>query len=239
MSYVYAPNSPILSINKHSGTPNDIISITWNTVEYADSYWLHIYRNGEDYINQTLNQELSYSAKYPVGNYTLCIVSCNGIGETISSVDFSVYDSSPEKPFPQINKNIYYTYEIVEITWNETSNTDHYWLHSYRNGEEYENKDLYKSLSYSAKYPVGEYTVYIVSFNELGEALSSINFNVIKKGDINGDGKLNAADVVFLQKWLVAVPDVKLADWKAADLCEDGKLNVFDLCILKRMIING
>lgn len=57
------------------------------------------------------------------------------------------------------------------------------------------------------------------------------------KGDVNADGALTVADVVALQKWLLAVPDVTLADWKAGDLCEDNKLNVFDLCIMKRMLI--
>lgn len=57
------------------------------------------------------------------------------------------------------------------------------------------------------------------------------------KGDINSDGKFNVADVVLLQKWLLAVPDVKLADWEAADLCEDGRLDVFDLCLMKRALI--
>ena len=57
-------------------------------------------------------------------------------------------------------------------------------------------------------------------------------------GDINADGIFNIADVVLLQKWLLAAPDVELSDWKAADLCEDGKLDVFDLCLMKRELIN-
>ncbi|MGN0592062.1 MAG: glycoside hydrolase family 9 protein [Ruminococcus sp.] len=52
-------------------------------------------------------------------------------------------------------------------------------------------------------------------------------------GDVNADGKFSLADAVLLQKWLLAVPDVKLADWQAADLCEDGTLNVLDLCVMK------
>lgn len=56
-------------------------------------------------------------------------------------------------------------------------------------------------------------------------------------GDINADGKFTVADVVMLQKWLLCVPDVTLANWKAADLCEDGTLNVFDLCMMKRALI--
>ena len=59
------------------------------------------------------------------------------------------------------------------------------------------------------------------------------------KGDVNVDGKFDIADVVTLQKWLLAVSDIELANWEAADLCEDGKLNVFDLCVMKQKLISG
>lgn len=57
------------------------------------------------------------------------------------------------------------------------------------------------------------------------------------RGDVNADGKFNVADVVTLQKWLICVPDVTLADWKAGDLCEDNRLDVFDLCLMKRELL--
>ena len=56
--------------------------------------------------------------------------------------------------------------------------------------------------------------------------------------DVNMDGSFNVADVVLLQKWLLAVPDTHLPNWKAADLYEDDKLNVFDLCLMKRALLN-
>lgn len=56
-------------------------------------------------------------------------------------------------------------------------------------------------------------------------------------GDVNNDGEFNVADVVLLQKWLLAVPDTHLANWKAVDFCNDNKLNVFDLCLMKRELI--
>lgn len=59
------------------------------------------------------------------------------------------------------------------------------------------------------------------------------------EGDVNNDGAFNVSDVVLLQKWLLAVPDTHLANWKAADLCEDDILNVFDLCLMKRKLIYG
>ena len=57
------------------------------------------------------------------------------------------------------------------------------------------------------------------------------------EGDVNADGALSVIDVILLQKWLLAVPDAELTDWKAADLCEDNIINVFDLHLLKRMLI--
>ena len=53
-------------------------------------------------------------------------------------------------------------------------------------------------------------------------------------GDVNDDGEFNVADAVLLQKWLLAVPDTHLANWKAVDFCNDNVLNVFDLCLMKQ-----
>lgn len=79
-----------------------------------------------------------------------------------------------------------------------------------------------------------------------GGLVESVNYVVFAKegtvaiqGDVNMDGKFDIADVVLVQKWLLAVPDTKLANWKAADLCEDDKLNAFDLCLMKRMLIEN
>ncbi|MDE5885647.1 MAG: polysaccharide deacetylase family protein [Oscillospiraceae bacterium] len=58
-------------------------------------------------------------------------------------------------------------------------------------------------------------------------------------GDVNKDGKFDISDVITFQKWLLAVPDTHLADWKSADFCNDEKLNVFDFCLMKKALING
>jgi hypothetical protein len=57
-------------------------------------------------------------------------------------------------------------------------------------------------------------------------------------GDINCDGICNLADVVLLQKWLLAVPDTTLMDWKAGDLHEDGVINIYDLILMKRLVVS-
>lgn len=58
------------------------------------------------------------------------------------------------------------------------------------------------------------------------------------KGDVNADGEFDISDIILLLKWLLAVPDVKLNNWKAGDLFEDDVLNVFDLCMMKRELIS-
>lgn len=67
--------------------------------------------------------------------------------------------------------------------------------------------------------------------------VSVVSDNTTLMGDVNADGEFGIADVILLQKWLLAVPDTHLANWKAADFCEDNKLNVFDLCLMKRELI--
>ncbi|MBQ5334421.1 MAG: leucine-rich repeat protein [Oscillospiraceae bacterium] len=57
-------------------------------------------------------------------------------------------------------------------------------------------------------------------------------------GDINKDGKCDAADAVLLQKWLIAEQGVVLADWKAGDMNKDNKLDARDLTLLKRTILS-
>lgn len=81
---------------------------------------------------------------------------------------------------------------------------------------------------YEFKYEISTNRLSIYSANKAGVCI----------GDCNDDGTFSIADVILLQKWLLAVPNVKFPNWKAADLCEDEVLNVFDLIIMKRKLIN-
>ncbi|MCQ2459957.1 MAG: dockerin type I repeat-containing protein, partial [Ruminococcus sp.] len=58
------------------------------------------------------------------------------------------------------------------------------------------------------------------------------------KGDVNSDGVFNIADLVALQKWILADSDTELKDWKIADLNNDDKLDVFDIVIMRRCLLN-
>lgn len=57
------------------------------------------------------------------------------------------------------------------------------------------------------------------------------------QGDINADGKFDVADIVLLQKWLLAVPGTNLSNWKNGNFYEDDRLDGVDLCLMKRALI--
>lgn len=54
------------------------------------------------------------------------------------------------------------------------------------------------------------------------------------RGDVNCDGLFNSSDLVLLCKYLLAVPNTKLLNYKAGDLLNDNVLNVFDYILMKR-----
>jgi hypothetical protein len=45
--------------------------------------------------------------------------------------------------------------------------------------------------------------------------------------------------VVLLQKWLLAIPDAKLANWRAGDFCTDKRLDAFDLSMMKHVLLKS
>lgn len=62
------------------------------------------------------------------------------------------------------------------------------------------------------------------------------NNPAVQKGDMNGDQTVGIADVVLMQKWLLAASDTGFADWKAGDMNQDGLLNSIDLSLLKQAV---
>ena len=69
--------------------------------------------------------------------------------------------------------------------------------------------------------------------NELGASF----FLYTVRGDVNADGNLTAADLVLVQKWLLAIPSTELKNWQAADLCKDGRLDTFDLVLMRKELL--
>ena len=107
-------------------------------------------------------------------------------------------------------------------------------------GTDYYAGDEAKNLSH---YEAGDKISVKLTYNKDTSSIINIEYlNLVEdvrkvKGDINVDGVFNVTYLVVMQKWLLAVPDTTLADWKAGDLYEDDSLDVFDLGLMKRMLI--
>ncbi|MGN1085909.1 MAG: glycoside hydrolase family 11 protein, partial [Porcipelethomonas sp.] len=73
------------------------------------------------------------------------------------------------------------------------------------------------------------------------EAIGAVDGTVIKeetaakKGDVNGDGKVDATDISALTDFLLAKTETIEGD---ADINGDGVLNVFDLAMLRRTVLS-
>lgn len=56
-------------------------------------------------------------------------------------------------------------------------------------------------------------------------------------GDINGDGSLNIADLVLMQKYILATDTLTPEQAENADLIEDGIINIFDMIALRVALV--
>lgn len=97
--------------------------------------------------------------------------------------------------------------------------------------------DVTKNVTVSCDMSTAGTKTAIVSY-ERGGVKNTAQFTVIlnEKGDVNDDGKADAADLVMLQKWLLGSGE--LTNWKNADLCEDGVIDAFDMAALRRLLLN-
>jgi len=87
--------------------------------------------------------------------------------------------------------------------------------------------------------------IFVYENSPVADSLRKAGYTVITmtsvatEGDVNGDGLFNISDLEAFQEWLLASPDAKLADWKAADFNNDNILNSFDLCLMKKAFIKN
>ena len=62
-------------------------------------------------------------------------------------------------------------------------------------------------------------------------------FTAVVKGDPSGDGKVNALDLLQVQKTIIGEKKIDGAYYKAADVSRDGKVNALDLLQIQKNIL--
>lgn len=93
----------------------------------------------------------------------------------------------------------------------------------------------------SESYSTNEITIYWNSPLTYLFSLTEKNETSVpaKDGDINNDGYVNMADLVYLQKYLLRKETMTLEQAAAADVCKDNEIDVFDLVKLRQLIIEN
>lgn len=77
--------TPEISSAKNIYATYESVTLSWTASNVVDAYWLHIYKDGADYINQSVGNTLSYTGTFPAGNYTCYVSAYNSYGERVSA----------------------------------------------------------------------------------------------------------------------------------------------------------
>ncbi len=96
-------------------------------------------------------------------------------------------------------------------------------------------------VDHSESYSTNEITIY---WNSPLTYLLSLTEDVetvpeVKEGDVNSDGYVNIADVVYLQNYLLMRESMTPEQANAANLCKDDVIDVFDLVALRQLVIKS
>jgi|GEM_PF-521531 len=239
------PKSVSLAKNQYWYDIEDTITLSPSSSN-AQVYWICIRKNGTDIINTKIIGDYSFKAQdYGYGNYYAWISAVNSCGSTDSEgISFSVVDGATYTDVYS-EQSVYSLDDMVSLS------VDTVCAKGQVVGIDKEGEGRIITEECDSTYKIaaselgeGKYSAYFSVYNGSGGVdTKRIEFEITKFsniiGDCNNDGEFTVSDIVILQKWLLAVPDTHLANWKAADLYEDGKLNVFDLCLMKRKLING
>ena len=76
-----------------------------------------------------------------------------------------------------------------------------------------------------------------VLYDSKGEKLSE--YSIVVRGDTNGDGKINSADALAIQKHIVESRELKNAYLDAADINGDGRVNSLDVLYVQKHIVGS
>ena len=72
--------------------------------------------------------------------------------------------------------------------------------------------------------------------NTFVKVFTKDNIDENVKGDCNGDGSFNIADIVTFQNFLLG-RITNMTKWKNADICDDECLDAYDIALMRKMLI--
>lgn len=173
-------SAPVISSNSSSYAPNSTVGLIWNTVSGATGYWIDIWKDGEHILTKNLNNTTSYNLKVQNGEYGIFVTAYADTGNwssTTSSVyNFSVRDINA--PIVNVNHKYYAPNATIDIYWDAVEDATGYWIDIYKNGNGIISKNIGTVTKFTETFGVGEYGVFVTSYNDSNGGWSTTTSNV-------------------------------------------------------------
>ena len=152
---------------------------------------------------------------------------------------FTVYDIEPDNMSIQCDKDCYAVGETINFDFS-VNNAETAYVLIDANGvrvEPWANVTGKTSYSYTFDEP-GRYVYRLYAVNKYGTpATEWKEFYVYMNYDVNADEKIDVADAVLLQRYLLGEDTLTQSQWQPADLNADGTFNGFYLALLRQKLV--
>lgn len=141
---------------------------------------------------------------------------------------------------PSFNK---FTYDYtLQVTGNTTIGVTVPAGATYTGSNSYSLKAGNNKVSLTVKSETGFTNTYVITVNSPSAATLTVTVNgsfkeEVKKGDVNGDGKISLADLAGVQMHLLGVKSVATAYQTTADINGDGKISLSDLASIQMHLL--
>ena len=239
--YDKEPDNMSIQCDKDCYAVGETINFDFS-VNNAETAYVLIDANGvrvEPWANVT--GETSYSCSFDEpGYYVYRLYAVNRYGTPATEWKaFTVYDEEPNNMSIQCDKDCYAIGETINFDFSVTNAENAYILID-ANGvrvEPWANVTGKTSYSYTFD-ELGRYVYRLYAVNKYGTpATEWKEFYVYMNYDVNADEKIDVADAVLLQRYLLQERTLTQSQWQTADLNADGTVNGFDLALLRQNLV--
>ena len=239
--YDKEPDNMSIQCDKDCYAVGETINFDFS-VNNAETAYVLIDANGvrvEPWANVT--GETSYSCSFDEpGYYVYRLYAVNRYGTPATEWKaFTVYNEEPNNMSIQCDKDCYAIGETINFDFS-VNNAENAYILIDANGvrvEPWANVTGKTSYSYTFDEP-GRYVYRLYAVNKYGTpATEWKEFYVYMNYDVNADEKIDVADAVLLQRYLLGEDTLTQSQWQTADLNADGTVNGFDLALLRQKLV--